>query len=80
MGPRDSGARPALGGHRRGSASRCPAGGRSPPARGGVDRHRAGYTSLELMAQAELCIPSIATGALEEMRLLAEDVQGEGLG
>jgi LuxR family transcriptional regulator, maltose regulon positive regulatory protein len=34
----------------------------------------AGYTALELMAQAELCIPSIATGALEEMRLLAEQV------
>jgi LuxR family transcriptional regulator, maltose regulon positive regulatory protein len=34
----------------------------------------AGYTALELMAQAELCIPSIATGAVEEMRLLAEDV------
>ncbi len=34
----------------------------------------AGYTALELMAQAELCIPSIATGAVEEMRLLAEDI------
>jgi LuxR family transcriptional regulator, maltose regulon positive regulatory protein len=34
----------------------------------------AGYTALELMAQAELCIPSIATGAVEEMRLLAEQV------
>jgi hypothetical protein len=34
----------------------------------------AGYTALELMAQAELCIPSIAAGQLEDMRLLAEQV------
>ena len=32
----------------------------------------AGYTALELMAQAELCIPSIATGHLEDMRLLVD--------
>ena len=31
-----------------------------------------GYTSLKLTAEAELCIPSVATGQLEETRQLAE--------
>ena len=34
----------------------------------------AGYTALELVAQAERCIPSIATGQVEDTRLLAEHV------
>jgi len=34
----------------------------------------AGYTALQLAAEAELCIPSIATGRLEDTRQLAEAV------
>ena len=34
----------------------------------------AGYTALELAAQAEQCIPATATGRVEDIRLLAEHV------
>ncbi len=37
----------------------------------------AGYTALGLMARAEVCIPSIATGRLDETRGLAERVLAE---
>ncbi|HSF97151.1 MAG TPA: LuxR C-terminal-related transcriptional regulator [Ornithinibacter sp.] len=36
-----------------------------------------GYVALRLMAQAEICIPSIATGRLEDTRVLAEHVVAE---
>lgn len=34
----------------------------------------AGYTALELTAQAEQCVPSTATGRVDDIRLLAEHV------
>jgi LuxR family maltose regulon positive regulatory protein len=37
----------------------------------------AGYTALGLMAHAEICIPSIATGRLDDAQALAKDVLAE---
>ena len=36
-----------------------------------------GYTALGLIAQAEICIPSIATGRLDDARAMAQDVLAE---
>ena len=36
-----------------------------------------GYVALGLMAQAEVCIPSVATGRLDDTRVLAEHVVAE---
>jgi LuxR family maltose regulon positive regulatory protein len=36
-----------------------------------------GYAALGLMAQAEMCVPSIATGRLDDTRVLAEHVLAE---
>ena len=37
----------------------------------------AGYAALGLMARAELCVPSIATGRLDDSRVAAEEVLAE---